>query len=83
MVELEPALAAAVGAGNVHTAAAQLDAYTADTYWPALSARAAQTISSCGASTSTVSTGRTERSDQSATGTPTATRIAATTSENW
>ena len=45
--------------------------------------RPAQTSSSCGASVSTVSAGRAERSDQSATGTPTATRIAATTRENW
>src|SRR3954449_4990930 len=43
LVELEPALAAAVGPGNVHTADAQLDAYTADTYWPAIAARAAGT----------------------------------------
>src|SRR3954451_5174867 len=43
LVELEPALAAVVGAGNVHTAEAQLDAYTADTYWPAIAARAAGT----------------------------------------
>src|SRR3954467_14127037 len=43
LVELEPALAAAVGPGNVHTADAQLDGYTADTYWPALAARAAGT----------------------------------------
>src|SRR4051812_49754010 len=43
LVELEPALAAVVGAGNVHPAEAQLDAYTADTYWPAIAARAAGT----------------------------------------
>jgi alkyldihydroxyacetonephosphate synthase len=40
LVELAPALAAAIGAGSVHTEDAQLDAYTADTYWPALRARA-------------------------------------------
>src|SRR5215217_5295153 len=40
LVELEPALAAVVGAENVHTTDAQLDAYTADTYWPAIAARA-------------------------------------------
>ena len=40
LVELAPALAAVLGADAVHTADAQLDAYTADTYWPALSARA-------------------------------------------
>src|SRR3954449_3410417 len=43
LVELEPALAAAVGPGNVHTADAQLDGYTADTDWPAIAARAAGT----------------------------------------
>src|SRR6478609_9914220 len=43
LVEFAPALAAVVGAGNVHTAEAQLDGYTADTYWPAIAARAAGT----------------------------------------
>src|SRR3954452_25434269 len=43
LVELEPSLAAAVGAHNVHTADEQLDDYTADTYWPAIAARAAGT----------------------------------------
>src|SRR3954447_7945566 len=43
LVELEPALAAVVGAGNVHTAEAQLDGDTAHTYWPAIAARAAGT----------------------------------------
>src|SRR3954451_25480525 len=43
LVELAPALAAAVGADAVHTDSAQLDAYTADTYWPAIAARAAGT----------------------------------------
>src|SRR4051794_41981398 len=43
LVELEPALAAVVGAANVRTDDAQLDAYTADTYWPAIAARAAGT----------------------------------------
>src|SRR4051794_8205147 len=43
LVELEPSLAAAVGADNVHTADGQLDDYTADTYWPAIAARAAGT----------------------------------------
>src|SRR3954449_11555620 len=41
LVELAPALAAVLGADSVHTTDAQLDAYTADTYWPAISARAA------------------------------------------
>ena len=40
LVELAPALAAVLGADAVHTEDAQLDAYTADTYWPAISARA-------------------------------------------
>src|SRR3954468_1936868 len=40
LVELAPALAAVLGADSVHTSDAQLDAYTADTYWPAISARA-------------------------------------------
>ena len=37
---VEPALAAVVGADAVRTGDAQLDAYTADTYWPAIAARA-------------------------------------------
>src|SRR3954462_4909939 len=41
LVELAPALAAVLGADAVHTSDAQLDAYTADTYWPAIAARAA------------------------------------------
>jgi alkyldihydroxyacetonephosphate synthase len=40
LVEFAPALAALLGADAVHTDDAQLDAYTADTYWPAISARA-------------------------------------------
>src|ERR1700754_2661342 len=40
LVELAPALAAVIGADSVHTDGAQLDAYTADTYWPAIAARA-------------------------------------------
>src|SRR5689334_11028614 len=43
LVELAPALAAVLGADSVHTSDAQLDAYTADTYWPAISARASGT----------------------------------------
>ena len=43
LVELTPALAAVVGPDAVHTDDAQLDAYTADTYWPAIAARAAGT----------------------------------------
>src|SRR3954470_19204615 len=43
LVELAPALAAVLGPDAVHTADAQLDAYTADTYWPAIAARAAGT----------------------------------------
>src|SRR3954449_5076111 len=43
LVELAPALAAVLGADSVHTTDAQLDAYTADTYWPAIAARAAGT----------------------------------------
>src|ERR1700754_3906344 len=43
LVELEPALSAVVGASNVRTGDGQLDAYTADTYWPAIAARAAGT----------------------------------------
>jgi len=41
--ELAPALAAVVGAENVRTDEPQLDGYTADTYWPAIAARAAGT----------------------------------------
>src|SRR6195952_4560891 len=41
--ELAPALAAVLGADTIHTEDAQLDAYTADTYWPAIAARAAGT----------------------------------------
>src|SRR4051794_38606929 len=40
LVELAPALAAVLGDDSVHTSDAQLDAYTADTYWPAIAARA-------------------------------------------
>src|SRR3954467_10911721 len=40
LVGLPPALAPPIGADAVHTEDAQLDAYTADTYWPAISARA-------------------------------------------
>jgi len=40
LVELAPALVAVLGSDAVHTEDAQLDAYTADTYWPAISARA-------------------------------------------
>src|SRR4051795_8940329 len=43
LVEFAPALAAGVGAANVRTDDGQLDAYTADTYWPAIAARAAGT----------------------------------------
>jgi alkyldihydroxyacetonephosphate synthase len=42
-VELAGALAAVLGADAVLTEPAQLDGYTADTYWPALHARAAGT----------------------------------------
>jgi len=41
LVELAPALAAVLGEDSVLTENAQLDAYTADTYWPAIHARAA------------------------------------------
>lgn len=41
LVELAPALAALLGGESVLTEDAQLDAYTADTYWPAIHARAA------------------------------------------
>jgi alkyldihydroxyacetonephosphate synthase len=40
LVEFAPALAAVLGTDAVHTVDTQLDAYTADTYWPAISARA-------------------------------------------
>src|SRR3954453_10444506 len=40
-VELAPALRAALGDDAILTEDAQLDAYTADTYWPAIAARAA------------------------------------------
>ena len=43
LVELAPALEAVLGAEAVLTEDAQLDAYTADTYWPAIHARAAGT----------------------------------------
>ena len=39
LVELAPALDV-LGADAVHSDDAQLDAYTADTYWPAIAARA-------------------------------------------
>jgi alkyldihydroxyacetonephosphate synthase len=41
LTEAEPALAAALGADAVITAADELGGYTADTYWPALHAKAA------------------------------------------
>ena len=40
LVELAPALVDVLGADAVHVDDAQLDAYTADTYWPAIAARA-------------------------------------------
>src|SRR3954469_2978746 len=43
LVELAPALAAALGEDAVLTDDAQLDGYTADTYWPAIHARGAGT----------------------------------------
>jgi alkyldihydroxyacetonephosphate synthase len=43
LADVEAALAAALADGAVITAAAELDAYTADTYWPALHAKAAGT----------------------------------------
>ena len=43
LADAEAALSAALGEGAVITAAAELDAYTADTYWPALHAKAAGT----------------------------------------
>src|SRR5215210_7467653 len=41
--EVTDALASALGDGAVTTAPERLDAYTADTYWPALAAAAAGT----------------------------------------
>jgi alkyldihydroxyacetonephosphate synthase len=41
LTEAESALSAVLGADAVITAPADLDAYTADTYWPALAAKAA------------------------------------------
>jgi alkyldihydroxyacetonephosphate synthase len=41
LAEAEAALSAALGDGALITAPADLDAYTADTYWPALHAKAA------------------------------------------
>src|SRR4029078_1615651 len=43
LADVEAALSSALGEGAVITAAAELDAYTADTYWPALHAKAAGT----------------------------------------
>src|ERR687892_87306 len=43
LADAEAALSSALGEGAVITAAADLDAYTADTYWPALHAKAAGT----------------------------------------
>jgi alkyldihydroxyacetonephosphate synthase len=43
LADVEAALSAALGDGAVITAPAELDAYTADTYWPALHAKAAGT----------------------------------------
>jgi alkyldihydroxyacetonephosphate synthase len=43
LADVEAALSAALGDGAVITAPAELDAYTADTYWPALYAKAAGT----------------------------------------
>src|SRR5215204_2347246 len=42
-LELAPALADVLGADAVRTEDAQLDDYTADTYWPAIAARASGT----------------------------------------
>src|SRR5687767_6400930 len=39
--DAEAALSSALGDGAVITAPAELDAYTADTYWPAIAAKAA------------------------------------------
>jgi alkyldihydroxyacetonephosphate synthase len=41
LADAEAALSSALGEGAVITAPAELDAYTADTYWPALHAKAA------------------------------------------
>src|SRR3954454_16263714 len=43
LADAEAALSSALGEDAVTTAAAELDAYTADTYWPALHAKAAGT----------------------------------------
>jgi alkyldihydroxyacetonephosphate synthase len=43
VADVKAALTAALGAGAVTTAPEELDAYTADTYWPALAASAAGT----------------------------------------
>src|SRR5215216_2114492 len=43
LADAEAALASALGDGAVITAPNELDAYTADTYWPALHAKAART----------------------------------------
>src|SRR3954464_14039003 len=43
LADAEAALASALGEGAVITAPAALDGYTADTYWPALHAKAAGT----------------------------------------
>jgi alkyldihydroxyacetonephosphate synthase len=43
LADAEAALTSALGDGAVVTAPSQLDAYTADTYWPALHAKAAGT----------------------------------------
>src|SRR4051812_13894373 len=43
LADAEAALSAALGEGAVITAPADMDAYTADTYWPALAAKAAGT----------------------------------------
>ena len=44
LVELAPALAAVLGADAIRTEDAQLDDYTADTYWPAIAARVSRTL---------------------------------------
>src|SRR4029079_11326415 len=41
LADVEAALSSALADGAVITASAELDAYTADTYWPALHAKAA------------------------------------------
>src|SRR5919108_2549367 len=43
LADVAAALSAALGDGAVITAPGELDAYTADTYWPALHAKAAGT----------------------------------------